>query len=490
MRASGILLPIASLPSRYGIGTFGKAAYDFVDSLKAAQQRYWQILPLGPTSYGDSPYQSFSTFAGNPYFIDLETLCEQGLLLEQELETMDFGDNEGFVNYEKLYKSRFIVLRKAFVRFMQEGCPIYDEYKRMNEFWIDDYALFMAVKAFFNDVSWQEWDEDIKLRKPEAMAEYQLLLEDEVEFYKFLQYVFSMQWHRLKAYTKASGIKIIGDIPIYVALDSSDTWANPELFLLDENLCPAQVSGCPPDAFSDLGQLWGNPVYDWDKHKETNYDWWVKRIKFATTTYDTVRIDHFRGFDEFYAIPYGALTAQVGEWLPGPGIELFKVINQKLGRLDIIAEDLGFLTKTVKKLLKSSGYPGMKVLQFAFNNFEDNDYLPHNYVKNCIVYTGTHDNTTTRAWYDGLSRKDKSFVRGYLNVNRKNCYNWDIIALAMSSIAKLAIVPMQDYLELGEEARINTPSTLGLNWEWRLNTGEFTPELAEKIAAMTRMYFR
>lgn len=492
MRASGILLPISCLPSRYGIGCFSKEAYWFVDQLKEAGQKYWQILPLGPTGYGDSPYQSFSTFAGNPYFIDLEELIEKGYLSRQECEDCDFGDNPRYIDYEKLYKSRFLLLKKA---YQASNCQEDKEFKhfvKKNEYWLSDYALFMAIKDHFQGVSWLNLEEDIRFRKSKALKEYTNALSEEIEFYQFLQYVFRNQWKRLKKYANQNGIKIIGDIPIYVALDSSDCWANTKLFQFNEENLPLAVAGCPPDAFSETGQLWGNPLYDWKHHEKTDFEWWTQRVKYSFKLYDVVRIDHFRGFDEYYVVPYGEETAINGRWEKGPGFDLFKTFNKKLGALDIIAEDLGMLTDSVHQLLKKTGYPGMKVLQFAFDAESESSYLPHNYNINCVVYTGTHDNNTTRGWYDTISEADKQFSMDYLNNNAssKEEIAWDFIRLAMESVAKICIVPLQDYLGLGSEGRINTPSTLGDNWKWRMLEEELSKDIVLQIEKLTKVYGR
>lgn len=490
MRASGILLPVTSLPSRFGIGCFSKEAFAFVDSLKKAGQKYWQILPLGPTGYGDSPYQSFSTYAGNPYFIDLETLIEEGLLKEEECEACDFGNNPESVDYEKIYRSRFAVLERAYERFRPD--QDYEDFKAENSFWLEDYCLYMAVKKQQKDVSWSEWPEELKNRKPEVMEAKKQELKREIGFYSFLQYLFSVQWKKLKAYANANGIDIIGDIPIYVAFDSADTWAHPELFQFDGENQPTAVAGCPPDAFSATGQLWGNPLYRWEYHKETGYEWWLRRIRYVTTLYDVVRIDHFRGFDEYYSIPYGDSTAENGHWEKGPGIGLFHAVNEKLGAVRVIAEDLGYLTQSVIDMVKESGYPGMKVLQFAFDSREESDYLPHNYEHNCVVYTGTHDNDTILGWYDVMAKQDREFSREYMN-NAKSSRKelpWDFIRMAMGSVADLCMIPMQDYLGLGSEARMNYPSTLGGNWEWRMKQDAFTDELAAKIKRITQIYAR
>lgn len=490
MRKGGILLPVSSIPSKYGIGTFSKQAYEFVDFLEKAGQKYWQILPLGPTGYGDSPYQSFSTFAGNPYYIDLEELIEKGWLTEEECDACDFGTDGEHVDYEKIYLSRFIVLKKAYERSNISADETFLKFREENAFWLEDYALYMAVKNSFDSVSWIEWDEDIRLRKKEAMASYKEKYAEEVEFYKFQQFLFASQWFALKAYANKKGIEVIGDIPIYVAFDSADTWANPELFQLDGNCVPVGVAGCPPDSFSATGQLWGNPLYRWEYHKETGYEWWMRRIAYCYQLYDVVRIDHFRGFDEYYFIPYGDGTAEFGHWEKGPGYDIFKVMKEKLGKKAVIAEDLGFLTPSVLKLVKKTGYPGMKILQFAFDSREESDYLPHNYMNNSVVYTGTHDNDTTLGWYNTLNKRDKAFARRYLNIKSGKDVHWEFIRAALASVSDTAIIPMQDYLGLGAEARINIPSTLGNNWKWRMSDGQLTEELAEKIRKMTILYGR
>lgn len=490
MRKSGILLPVSSIPSKYGIGTFSKQAYAFIDSLEKAGQSYWQILSLGPTGYGDSPYQSFSTFAGNPYYIDLETLIEDGYLTEEDCDACDFGDNDVYVDYEKIYLSRFKVLKKAFLNSHIEEEEDFRTYVEENCYWLDDYALYMAVKNSFDGKSWIEWDEDIKLRKPEAMQRCKEEYAEEIMFYQFQQYLFEKQWSALKAYANGKKIEIIGDIPIYVAFDSADTWANPELFQLDETLTPVAVAGCPPDAFSATGQLWGNPLYRWDYHKETDYAWWIKRIAYCYKLYDVVRIDHFRGFDEYYSIPYADETAEFGHWEKGPGYDLFKTLKAKLGNIAVIAEDLGYLTKSVIRLVKKTGYPGMKILQFAFDSREESDYLPHNYGANSIVYTGTHDNDTTVGWYKQLNRQDKALAKKYLDIRSNKDVEWEFIRAALASVSDTCIIPMQDYLGLGSEARTNVPSTLGTNWKWRMVSGQFTDELAERICEMTKLYGR
>lgn len=493
VRKSGVLMPVASLPGKYGIGTFGKESYRFVDMLSMAGQSYWQILPLGPTSYGDSPYQSFSTFAGNPYFIDPEMLVEEGLLTQKEADSYDFGKKSDEIDYGKIYNMRFRMLKKAFGRSNLAKDENYAKFVRQNGFWLEDYALYMAVKNSFGGVSFIEWDEDIRKRDKKTLDIYRNKYAEEVEFYKFLQYKFIVQWRALKEYANDKGIKIIGDIPIYVAFDSADTWANPELFQFDEKGYPIAVAGCPPDGFSATGQLWGNPLYDWDYHKQTGYKWWIARIRHCYELYDVVRVDHFRAFDAYYSIPYGNKTAEFGRWKKGPGFALFKAIRAELGDVDMIAEDLGFLTDSVIKLVQRSGYPGMKVLQFAFDSREDSDYLPHNYVSNTVCYTGTHDNDTTVGWYRSMKQKDRKMALDYLNrtdfASDKDIA-FSFIKLAMGSVSKICIIPMQDWLGLDGTARINTPSTVGGNWVWRMKKGAFTKKLAREIRDITQLYAR
>lgn len=490
MRQSGILMAVSSIPSRYGIGSFSKEAYAFVDFLERAGQKLWQILPLGPTGYGDSPYQSFSTFAGNPYFIDLEALVQEGWLSGEDCEACDFGSDDTRVDYEKMYRARFQILRKAYENSHIADHPQFQAFCKENAYWLEDYALYMAVKNSFGGISWILWDEKIKLREPEELARYREQYGDEILFFEFQQFLFASQWQALKAYANQKKIRIVGDIPIYVALDSADTWAHPELFQLDDTCTPIAVAGCPPDAFSSTGQLWGNPLYRWDYHRQTGYTWWIDRIAYCYRLYDIVRIDHFRGFDEYYSIPYGDATAENGKWEPGPGYEIFQALKSHLGRIRVIAEDLGFLTPSVLRLVKKTGYPGMKVLQFAFDSREESDYLPHNYTRNCVVYTGTHDNDTTVNWYNTLKRRDKSFAKRYLQIRGNKDTHQVFIKAALSSVADTAVIPMQDYLGLGGEARMNMPSTLGGNWEWRMQGDACTDALADEIRAVTKLYGR
>ncbi len=519
MRRSGVLLPITSIPSKYGIGGFSKESYEFVDFLEKAGQSLWQILPLGPTGYGDSPYQSFSTYAGNPYFIDLEKLVEAGWITREDCEGTSAenpsgqkhregetagrkisgeGEDAGkvslrkqrYVDYGEIYETRFVILRKAYENSNIENNAAFRGFCEKNAYWLDDYALYMAVKNAFGGKSFSEWDEDIRFRRPEAMRRYREKYAGETGFIRFQQFLFGEQWFALKEYANKKGIRIIGDIPIYVAYDSADVWAQPELFQLDEDLLPTGVAGCPPDLFSATGQLWGNPLYRWDYHKETGYDWWMRRISRCYELYDILRIDHFRGFDEYYSIPYGDPTAEFGHWEKGPGYDIFQVMKKKLGKRDVIAEDLGFLTPSVLRLVKRSGYPGMKVLLFAFDGGPDSEYLPHNYGKNAVVYTGTHDNDTIEGWLGSAKRASVSFAMKYLGVKRRKDIRAGMIRAALASAADTAVIPIQDYLGLDNDARMNLPSTLGTNWKWRLLPGELTGEMAEQIAGMAELYDR
>ena len=490
MRKSGVLLPVSSLYSKYGIGTFSKSAYEFIDFLSNAGQKYWQILPLGATGYGDSPYQSFSTFAGNPYYIDFDQLIEEGCLKSSDLKLVKKVDNVEYVDYGYLYSTRYVVLKKAFDNYNLEEDAEYKKFVKENKFWLDDYSLYMAIKDKMNGICWDEWEDVYKKRDSIALEEFAESYNNEILFYKFQQYIFNKQWMKLKEYANDNEIKIIGDIPIYVAYDSADTWSNPELFEFDKDCRPIAVAGCPPDAFSETGQLWGNPLYRWEYHKEEKYKWWIDRIRQCYKLYDTIRIDHFRGFDEYYSIPYGNETAEFGEWKKGPGYSLFEAIKKELGEIDIIAEDLGFLTDSVLELVDKTGYPGMKVLQFAFDPREESDYLPHNYTKNSVVYTGTHDNDTLLGWYRSIPKADRKFAKEYLGIKNDEGIEWEFIKVAFASVSNLAIIPMQDYLGLGAEARINTPSTLGNNWKWRMKKGVLTKRLANKICEMTKLYSR
>ena len=490
MRTSGVLMPISSIPSPYGIGTMGKQARKFVDFLVKGGQKYWQILPICPTSYGDSPYQSFSSFAGNPYFIDLEYLCKDKLLTKKECESFQWGSNPKYVDYGIMYESRYALLRKVYARFTKKEPQDFEKFCENEKQWLDDYALFMALKDANGGQAWSNWDKSLRLREKKAMEEATEKYSEEIRFYKMLQYLFYQQWNALKTYANEAGIEIIGDVPIYVAGDSADVWANPDQFYLDENLEPIEVAGCPPDAFSDDGQLWGNPLFRWDVMKKDGYTWWTRRIKATSELYDIIRIDHFRGFDSFYAIPAKDDTAKNGQWKQGPGMDLFCELEKKLGKLPIIVEDLGFLTPSVHKLLKDSGFPGMKVIQFAFDSREESDYLPHTYTNHCVVYTGTHDNDTVMGWMKTAPKASVKYAKEYLNLTKEEGYNWGMMRAAWSSVADMAIVPMQDILGLGSEARINTPSTLGNNWKWRATPEQIDAKVAKKLYHYMQMYGR
>lgn len=483
-------MPISSIPSPYGIGTMGKQARKFVDFLVKGGQKYWQILPICPTSYGDSPYQSFSSFAGNPYFIDLEYLCKDKLLTKKECESFQWGSNPKYVDYGIMYESRYALLRKVYARFTKKEPQDFEKFCENEKQWLDDYALFMALKDANGGQAWSNWDKSLRLREKKAMEEATETYSEEIRFYKMLQYLFYQQWNALKTYANEAGIEIIGDVPIYVAGDSADVWANPDQFYLDENLEPIEVAGCPPDAFSDDGQLWGNPLFRWDVMKKDGYTWWTRRIKAMSELYDIIRIDHFRGFDSFYAIPAKDDTAKNGQWKQGPGMDLFCELEKKLGKLPIIVEDLGFLTPSVHKLLKDSGFPGMKVIQFAFDSREESDYLPHTYTNHCVVYTGTHDNDTVMGWMKTAPKASVKYAKEYLNLTKEEGYNWGMMRAAWSSVADMAIVPMQDILGLGSEARINTPSTLGNNWKWRATPEQIDAKVAKKLYHYMQMYGR
>ena len=487
MRTSGILLHISSLPSAHGIGTYGKAAYDFVDFLAETKQTYWQILPLGPTSFGDSPYQTFSAFANNPYFIDLDFLIKENLLSQKEI--VDIVDDKMYVNYEQIYLYRYEALKKAFSRF-DRAQKQYQEYLKISAYWLDDYALFMAIKEKKHGKSWMYWDEDTRLRKPTKMIELQIELSEEIEFHKFMQYKSNEQWFQLKTYANSQGIKIIGDMPIYVSYDSSDVWANPKMFDLDEKNIPYFVAGVPPDHYAANGQLWGNPLYHWENLQQNNYQWWIDRVSISMKQFDMIRIDHFIGFVNYFSIPFGDKTAKNGVWKKGPGIRLFKVIKELLGEVNIIAEDLGAVTPEVIKVLDETGYPGMKLLQFGFNDETDNVYVPHHYSQNSVAYTGTHDNFTTASWFNELSPKALKKCLTYINCENESKRVDALIKETLKCPSNTAIIPMQDYLNLGDEGRMNIPSTLGNNWKWRLVENQITDELKAKIKNWTIIYGR
>ena len=490
MRKAGILMPVSSLPSPYGIGTLGAAAREFADLLALGGQTCWQMLPVGPTSYGDSPYQSFSSYAGNPYFIDLDDLAEEGLLKPGEYRDLNWGDDPQNVDYGLMYATRYPVLKRAADRLLAAPPAEFAEFCGGSD-WLEDYALFMALKDQNGGASWFTWPEDIRLRRPQALAAAKEELADQVGFWKAVQFLFFRQWKALKSYANGKGVYIIGDLPIYVSGDSADVWANPDQFQLDENGIPTEVAGCPPDGFSEDGQLWGNPLFNWEAMKKDGYQWWLKRIAYQFTVYDMLRIDHFRGFDAYYAIPYGEETAKNGRWRPGPGLDFFKTVNEKLGRQNIIAEDLGFLTDSVRELLRKTGYPGMKILEFAFDSRDNgSDYLPHCYPAHCVAYTGTHDNDTILGWMATAPKKDVSFAKAYLRLNSREGYHWGMMRAAWASPADLAVMQAQDLLGLGSEARMNIPSTLGTNWMWRALPGAFTPALAARLKKEAKVYQR
>ena len=483
MRKAGVLLSVTSLPSPYGIGCFSKEAYEFIDFLKSAGQSYWQVLPLGPTGFGDSPYQSFSTFAGNPYLIDLDSLVGEGVLSKCECDAVDLGQDRSRVDYKKQYDNRFKLLRSAFENSNLERDFEFKKFKGDNKFWLNGYAEFMARKTANGGAEWKAWNNDNQ--PPER----------EVQFWEYLQYKFYSQWYRLKEYANRNGISIIGDIPIYVAYDSADVWKSPELFCLNENLDPIDVAGCPPDGFSQTGQLWGNPLYDWEKHKKDGYSWWIKRLEHCFNIYDAVRIDHFRGFAEYYAIPYGSETAQNGKWVKGPGADMFKEAEKVLGKRKIIAEDLGYITDSVRDMLSQCGFMGMKVFEFAFDERDGNDssmYLPHNYPENCAAYTATHDNEPVTSWFSDITEYERTLVRQYLcdKYTPDSEIALPIISRVMQSDAGIVIIPLQDYLKKGTQARMNVPSTIGTNWTWRILPEEISQNLCDTILALTKPYGR
>ena len=491
-RSSGILLHPTSLPGKFGIGTLGKEARSFIDFLVRAKQRYWKILPLGPTGFADSPYQCFSSNAGNPLLIDPEVLSGEGLLTRQELVEAQLPE-EDKVDFGKVISVKIPLLKKAGEAFRQKATreqkEDYREFLATNSVWLNDYALFMALKEHFGQRPWYLWEKPLKMRVPEALGPYREKLAGTIEFHKFIQYLFFRQWFSVRDYAHQNNIRIIGDIPLYVAHDSADVWSNPEIFMLDENKDPVAVGGVPPDYFSETGQLWGNPLFNWEKLEQDKFSWWIGRIRSNLLLYDLVRIDHFRGFAAYWAVPYGEKTAVRGEWIPAPGKALFKTIKKELGDIPVIAEDLGVITEDVEELRDSYGLPGMKILQFAFDPEEAYDYLPHNYPGNCIVYTGTHDNDTVVGWYRQEKKADREYVLDYMHTDGHEI-NWDFIRLAWASVARVAIVPLQDLLGLGTEARMNLPGTTVSNWIWRASRSNFPPELAKRLAHLTQLYGR
>lgn len=528
-RNAGILMPVSSLPSPYGIGTFGKDAYDFVTFVKECNHKYWQVLPLGPTTYGDSPYQSYSAFAGNPYFVDLDMLIEAGFLLKSEVISRDWGDgivpvnvseddavngrfgtyrdgnigDERYVSYEKIYNNRFDILRIAYDRFkdacaeskktLAKGLPLYkqfDNFVKDNADWLEDYALFMALKSHFNNVSWGEWETDIKFRKPEAMSRYEEQLSDDIGYWKFIQFEFYGQWNTLKQYANSNGIEIIGDIPIYMGYDSVDVWANQGEFQLDENLTPIKVAGVPPDAFSDAGQKWGNPLYDYEKMEANDFSWWRKRMKASARLYDVIRIDHFIGIVKYYTIPADMPDARQGEYRQGPGQKLIDVINESIGDKKIIAEDLGVEVPEVAKILKDNGYPGMKVLEFAFGGDRKNPHLPYNYTQNLVCYGGTHDNETLLGFFEDRGDWELGYAYDYLDTRDKRRMVDQVFRAAYSSVAVLTVFAVQDILKLGNWARMNLPSSMGNNWKWRMQKGQLGQHELECMRYLASVFDR
>ena len=488
MRGSGILMHITSLPSPYGVGTMGQEAYAFIDFLAAAGQTHWQILPLTPTGYGDSPYQSCSAYAGNHYLIDLDLLVGEGLLSEDEITGIDWCETCQQVDFGRLYQNRLPVLRKAYQRFA--GHEAFDQFCSENSAWLSDFSLFMALKEQFDGKPWFLWDEPLKRRDSDAVWNARQTLKETIRFYSFVQYLFFRQWDALRRYASEKNIRIIGDVPIYVPMDSCDVWVDPELFQLDENLDPTAVAGCPPDAFSEDGQLWGNPLYRWDVMAKDGYDWWIRRLSAAGRLYDVVRLDHFRGFEAYWAVPYGEATARNGSWVKGPDKDFICTVQRKLPDLELIAEDLGFLTQEVLNLRDESGLPGMKVLEFAFDPQEPSDYLPHTYTANTVCYTGTHDNMPLHQWFQTASPETAAYAAAYVNLGQEESLVWGVIRTAYASVSKLCVVQMQDYLELGAEARMNFPGVASGNWVWRMTPGSNSDALAQRIGRLAALYGR
>ena len=489
MRQSGIIMHLSSLPSPYGIGTMGADAYAFGDFLKQAGVSYWQMLPIGPIGAGNSPYHSYSAFAGNPYFIDLDLLQYEGLLERDDYCNLDWGSDPRRVDYDCLARNRLTVLRKAYERGRNRDREMLKAFAQKNRYWLDDYTLYMSLRCAFGNTPWQRWEEGVRLRHREVMKEYRAELMEEMDFWAYIQFLFFKQWQALRRYINGLGIKIIGDLPIYVAEDSADVWAHGDLFQMDENRRPAAVAGCPPDYFSETGQLWGNPLYQWEQMKRQNYRWWVERLRTAFQLADRVRVDHFRGISAYYSIPAGAKDAREGHWEPGPGIHFFRKIFQKLGRLDLIAEDLGQLDDEVHLLREEAGLPGMAVLQFAFDSDSNNPYLPHNLTADRVLYTGTHDNDTLAGWLANMPPEKRAYCNRYLRLGEQNPL-WDALGAAWGSVSELVVAQMQDFLALGSESRMNTPGTVGDNWQWRVERGWLNPTLASYIADLGRLYGR
>jgi len=492
-RSCGILCHITSLPNKMGIGTMGKEAYDFLDFLILTKQKIWQILPLGHTGYGDSPYQCFSAFAGNPLLIDLNKLVSESFLSKNDLNTTEYF-SESEVEFGKVIQAKEPILQAAFKNFQAKASKVdrakFQSFCNESVHWLTDYSLYVALKEHFEGKPWYEWPDDIKLRNSNAIDYYKNELKEKIEFYKVVQYFFFKQWHELKSYANMNNIKIMGDIPLYISYDSADAWSKPELFMFDINRNPIKVAGVPPDYFSETGQLWGNPLYDWQYSRETGFAWWIERIQANFKLYDILRIDHFRGLAGYWAVPYGEKTAQNGEWLDALGMEMFDAVFEKLGQLPIIAEDLGVITPDVEEMRDSFGFPGMKILQFAFDSAEENNFLPHTYSKNCVVYTGTHDNDTCMGWFNSSNPEDRGFLKNYIhNLDEKN-FSWELIRLAWASVANIAIAPIQDILSLGNEARMNFPGKASGNWAWRMKNDQLTDQIVGRLKQVTETYFR
>ena len=490
-RQSGVLMHISSLPGKYGIGSFGKSAYDFVDFLVRSKQTYWQILPLGPTSYGDSPYQSFSAFAGNTHFLDFDQFVQEGLLTTEELAG-NWGEDATTVDYALIYERRRPILEKVVQRFLERGdLSDYHRFVEEKAEWLEPFAEYMAIKESFDMKSWSNWtDEEIKRRHPEALANYREKLADKLEYHRVTQYLFDKQWKALKHYANERHIQIIGDMPIYVAEDSVEMWATPHYFKTDEVGNAACVAGCPPDGFSPLGQLWGNPIYNWRAMKLDGFTWWIKRLRASFELFDVVRIDHFRGFAAYWEIPADATDATGGQWVKGPGYDLFEAVKNELGDLPIIAEDLGFMDDAVIELREATGFPGMKIVEFGFMGASPSSTdLPHYYPVNSVSYTGTHDNDTVLGWYNSASEEERNFCNRYLN-RTDEPISYAMLRSLYGSVSKMTIATMQDLLQLDTTARMNIPSTLGGNWVWRMQEGDITPEVESFLLEITKLYDR
>lgn len=492
-RLSGILVHPTSFPSPYGIGDLGKGAKDFIDFLEKAGQHLWQVLPLGPTGFGNSPYQSYSSFAGQPLLISPDELINDGLLTKEDIKEIPKWENELRIDYDAVAEYKDQLFRIAFEHFTEdEPVELTKEYRsfiRKNE-WVKDYSLFMACKEFHNGICWQEWDTEIATPTTSAKEKWTKKLRKEVNYYRFLQFLFFRQWFAIKKYANDKKIEIIGDIPIFISSDSCDVWANPELFQLDSKGYPTSVAGVPPDYFSATGQLWGNPLYDWKQHKKTGYEWWISRVRSQLVITDYLRIDHFRGFEAYWSVPAKEETAINGKWIKGPGADLFHAITNALGDdLPIIAEDLGVITPEVEELRDTFQFPGMKVLQFAFDSIEENAFLPHHYPYNCVCYSGTHDNDTTNGWYKTANELSKDKVRRYMSCDGNNV-SWNFIATAWSSVAKMAIVPLQDVMRMDSDARMNTPGVAEGNWVWRYSKEQLKEEDAKNLWLTTQLYGR